>query len=195
MTIVVDASTSPRLITVPISDGVSITIQSLHDQLKTWEEQPNNMSYPRIILSSGKESLPGGKQVWITSILQDAQLAFEARVGPGFIQCEVGEGNLVAVDSIGADLDPIFPTAFTQVIRTLASGGVILNGDITDQIVENGLSVADVLRILLAADGGDVSGAGTTTVTIVAADGSKTRLVATVDAAGNRTVTTLDGSV
>jgi hypothetical protein len=37
------------------------------------------------------------------------------------IQCEVSGGNLVAVDSVGATLSPIFPTFGTQVLKTSSS--------------------------------------------------------------------------
>jgi hypothetical protein len=57
----------------------------------------------------------------------------------------------------------------------------------------DGMSAADAFRIMLAALAGKVSGAASTTVTIRAADDSKPRIVATVDADGNRTAVTLDG--
>ncbi len=194
MTVFVDAAVSPRIITVPIVDGTSISCQSLLDQLRTWEERPDSQSYPRIVLAEGKTLISAtGKLSNISLILQNAKLAFAARAGPSFVQCEVLDGNLTAIDLAKVSLEPIQTTAFTQVIRTLAEGGALI--PITDQAVEGGLSVADVLRILLAAQAGDVSGAGTSEVTIVAADGSKTRMVATVDAQGNRTVTLLSGSL
>lgn len=59
--------------------------------------------------------------------------------------------------------------------------------------VETGLSVRQALRLIAAATGGKVSGAETTTVTIrnaVADDAD--RIVATVDADGNRTAITYD---
>lgn len=49
------------------------------------------------------------------------------------VQCEIAEGNVVAVDGDGNELPAIFPTAFTQVLRTLASGGTISSLD-TEQI-------------------------------------------------------------
>jgi hypothetical protein len=60
--------------------------------------------------------------------------------------------------------------------------------------VENGLSGADVMRILLAAMAGKVSGAATTTINIRDNADTKNRIVATVDADGNRSAVTLDAS-
>ncbi len=41
------------------------------------------------------------------------------------IQVEVLGGNLTAVDDVDAELEPILPTAFTQVVRTLSSSATI----------------------------------------------------------------------
>ncbi len=79
MAIVVDPSLDPRIVTVPITDGVSITIQSLHDQIRDWEDRQDSLAYPRLVLSSGKEDLGGGVAVGITSTLQNTQVEFEGR--------------------------------------------------------------------------------------------------------------------
>lgn len=58
------------------------------------------------------------------------------------------------------------------------------------------ITVAEALRIMLAALAGKLSGADGTTVAIRDMMDSKNRIVATVDSSGNRTaITTLDGSV
>lgn len=41
------------------------------------------------------------------------------------VQCNVAGGNLVAVDDVGADLDPIFTTSYTQVVRTSSSSATL----------------------------------------------------------------------
>lgn len=41
------------------------------------------------------------------------------------IQCSVSGGNLVAVDTAGAELDPISPSAYTQVVRTSSSSATL----------------------------------------------------------------------
>lgn len=43
------------------------------------------------------------------------------------VQCSIDGGNLVAVDGVGASLDPVFPTVGTQVIRTSASSATLQN--------------------------------------------------------------------
>ena len=49
------------------------------------------------------------------------------------IQCNVVGGNLVALDALGDPLDPILPTAFTQVVRTASSSATITNLDTLPQ--------------------------------------------------------------
>lgn len=41
------------------------------------------------------------------------------------VQCNVAGGNLVAVDDVNADLDPIFTTSYTQVVRTSSSSATL----------------------------------------------------------------------
>lgn len=43
------------------------------------------------------------------------------------IQCNISGGNLVAVDSVGAALDPVFPTVGTQIVRTASSSATLQN--------------------------------------------------------------------
>ena len=58
----------------------------------------------------------------------------------------------------------------------------------------DGFTRDEAVRIILAAMAGKLSGGGTITISIRAADDSKNRIVATVDANENRTALTLDGS-
>lgn len=69
---------SPRIIRVA-APSTEISLQDLHDTLAELEAHPENMVYPRIIESTGKQTLGAGVFVGITSTLLDARLAFEAR--------------------------------------------------------------------------------------------------------------------
>lgn len=60
--------------------------------------------------------------------------------------------------------------------------------------VETGWTVREALRVLLAGEAGKVSGAATETITIRDVNDTTDRIVATVDASGNRTAVTLDAS-
>lgn len=65
---------------------------------------------------------------------------------------------------------------------------VLAAGDI------DGFSLEETLKLILASAAAKLSGAATVTVTIRAADDSKDRITATVDADGNRTAVTLDAA-
>ena len=58
--------------------------------------------------------------------------------------------------------------------------------------VEASITLRQSLRLILAAVAGPLSGADTSSVSIKAADNSKTRIIASVDATGNRTSVSLD---
>lgn len=61
-----------------------------------------------------------------------------------------------------------------------------------DQPIETGFSLRQILRLIAAATSGKLSGAGTSTITIRDINDTKDRIVATVDANGNRSVVTKD---
>jgi len=106
-----------KLMTVDAPD-TEITIQELHNLCVDYEDELVNLATDRIVSSAGKEPLGGGVSVGITlTLINDWQLAFEARSGPTYIQCQVSGGNLVADNVNGA----IYPTAFTQVLITASS--------------------------------------------------------------------------
>lgn len=123
---------SPRVITVQ-SPSTEISIQDLLDTCREAEDDLGNMVYNYLASAAGKENLGGGVRVGITLTLQNAVLAFEARPGPTYVQCKVSGGNIVAIDSNGLDISPIYPTAFTQVITT-ASSSATLQGISSNEI-------------------------------------------------------------
>jgi len=72
---------SPRIILVD-DPATEITIQDLHDTLRDIEDEPENMVYPDLIATAGKEALGGGVSVGLTSTLKNAYVAFESRTFP-----------------------------------------------------------------------------------------------------------------
>jgi hypothetical protein len=56
-----------------------------------------------------------------------------------------------------------------------------------DAVPIDGVNARQALALILAAEGGKLSGAGTTTITIRDAADTANRITATVDGAGNRT--------
>jgi len=157
MAIIVDPYVSPRIITVPTADGTTITIQSLLDQIRTWEEVPANLSFPRLARAAGKEDLGGGVQVGITLTLENAKLAFEARGGPSFVQCVVSGGNLVAVDSADVVIDPVQTTAFTQVVIAQSTSASLIEGSGGLTAAEVNAEMVDVMQTDTHAEIGQVA--------------------------------------
>lgn len=106
---------------------------------------------------------------------------------------------------IPATLTTIANYIDTEVAAILEDTGTTLPAQIS---ALNNISVADIMaggnidgytleqaqKLQLAALAGVLAGAGTTTITIEAANGSKTRITATVDTDGNRSAVTLDGT-
>jgi hypothetical protein len=62
------------------------------------------------------------------------------------------------------------------------------------EVIEGSYTAAQLLRIIAAALAGQLAGAATTTITIKGVDETTDRIIATVDADGNRISHTLDGS-
>lgn len=91
--------------------------------------------------------------------------------------------------SVSADIAAI--KAAVDVIDDYVDGIV---ADILAGTVEGSITVVQALRLQLAALAGKLSGAATTTVSIRDTGDTKNRIVATVDADGNRSAVTLDGT-
>jgi hypothetical protein len=122
--VTIDWEVSPRIITVD-APSVEITMQDLVDTLRHREALTQNIDNPGIVSASGKEPLGGGVLVGITVTLLNAKLAFEARTGPTYTVCDAGGGNLVAIDSESLEINPIHPTAFTQIVKTSSASATL----------------------------------------------------------------------
>jgi len=46
------------------------------------------------------------------------------------IQCEISGGNLVGLDELDAEQSPVFPTAFTQIVRARSASATLTNADV-----------------------------------------------------------------
>lgn len=71
------------------------------------------------------------------------------------------------------------------------------NGTYDSEVIAldvDGYTLEEAMRLLLAVNVGEVSGAATATNVFRAADDSKARVTSTVDSSGNRTALTLDAS-
>ncbi|KKP72460.1 MAG: hypothetical protein UR68_C0015G0021 [Candidatus Roizmanbacteria bacterium GW2011_GWA2_35_19] len=107
------------------SPQVLVEVQDLINQIRSYEEQLTNMDYGTIANAYGKQPLGGGSFIGITlELINNWRLAFEARSGSETILCTVSGGNLVAINVY--DNNPIYPTAFTQVVIAQSSSPTII---------------------------------------------------------------------
>ena len=128
MAIQVDPTVSPRIITVPEADGDSITVQSLVNQIRDWEDEQANLCYDPLLEATGKADLGSGVKVGITATLLNAKLKFEER--DTATVCVVSGGNLVAVDSNGDTMVVIEPSYNVSVTIAQSTSAVI--SEVTD---------------------------------------------------------------
>jgi len=110
--------------------------------------------------------------------------------------------SAITASAIASDAIAAAKIASNAITSAKFAAGAIdeaaLNADavdeILDEVVEGTLTLRQVLRILLAVLAGKSGGGGTTTDTFRDVADSKDRVSATVNASGNRTAITLDGS-
>lgn len=128
-------------------------------------------------------------------------------VHPHLLTGALSGGNAIITGSLLRS-GPVVSHALTG---ALSGGGAALTGAISRstltqadinaiatavwaEILESSYSSGDLLRLIAAMAAGKVSGAGTGTEVFRDASDTKTRITATVDAAGNRTAISIDAS-
>jgi len=98
----------------------------------------------------------------------------------------VFEDGLYAVNVEGGNTNLNDRTIKNQVSLSVSNSAGLVNGDITDQIVEGDESVRDVLRLIRSAVVGKASGAATNQMRFRDKADTKDRIIADVDEYGNR---------
>lgn len=101
-------------------------------------------------------------------------------------------GSVMAVTGVGS-LQRALPKARVRpgvIIRVNALSQDDVTGAVLEAVVEDGLSLKEAIRLLLAYAAGDATGLDSNPV-FLSQDGSKTRLAGTISA-GSRTITTRD---
>lgn len=99
----------------------------------------------------------------------------------------------IEADTTGLDGDVMVGTNNALTDKTGYSLSVVGIDAILDDVIEGTITFRQALRIFLAVLAGKTSGGGTTTAHLRDVADSKDRVLATVDASGNRSVVTLDG--
>jgi hypothetical protein len=118
-----------KIAELPTADGRTITIQSVYDQFKDFEDEPRNMDLNRMVRAGGKDNLEGGSQTIVTCTLLDGwRLAFQAGGGPAQEIATVTAGNLVALLPNLTSQFPISQTAFVSGFIVQATTGALVEG-------------------------------------------------------------------
>lgn len=139
-----------------------------------------------IVLSAGTVSLSAG-----VSLSASASLVLSA------LSAQLG-GIVPVTASANVVLTPdVVMTALANLEASAGGAGPLspegLAASLLDENdIENGYSMREALRLILASVAGKLSGAGTSTITIRAVTDDKNRIVATVDSNGNRSSLTYD---
>lgn len=136
--IIINWAVSPRIATIA-APSVRANIQDIVDTFRTLESEMGALDDDFLMDASGKDFLDEEegieKRVGITLKLLNTRIAFEARPAPNFIQCSISGGNLTAKDINGNVMNPIEPTAYTQVAYEKSSSPtmVISGSGVTEQ--------------------------------------------------------------
>lgn len=165
----------------------TVTAQALVNAIREFEDDFVMMSNSKIIDASGKFPVGAVFSEIILTLLNPWTIRF---ADEATAHTSITGGTFLATDAVG-DARPV-TTNFSLTVNQSISG-TLINGDISNQIVEGTRTFQEALRLLLAAQAGNVSVAPAGPVLIKDAEtGIKTRITATVDASGNRTITALD---
>jgi len=146
----------------------------------------------------------GGALTTIQADLDDLQTRVPAALVGGKIDANIGAlgaGSITAATiATGAiDADALAADAVSEIQSGLATAAALatVGADVLavfDQAIEGSLSARQSMRLFLSALAGKLSGAATTTISIRDTGDTKDRIIATVDADGNRTAMTLDAT-
>lgn len=106
----------------------AITVQQVVNAFREWESA--HPEEAQLLETEGKGDLGAGLYTGILCrLINDWRLRFESRAGPGWVNCSVLAGDLIA-DNAYAD-DPIAPAAFVNVTRAMATSAALLDVGIT----------------------------------------------------------------
>jgi hypothetical protein len=113
-------------------------MQQLVTQVRDWEDEPSNLTYPFVMSASGKEDLGGGVTVGITTQLQNGKLAFEQR------GASISAGTVTTISASG---NTLIDSGATFITDGVIEGAAIIN--FTDQSVGTVLSIDSETQITL----------------------------------------------
>jgi hypothetical protein len=162
--------------------------------LKDLEDDPDGMPFPDTHRHNSEVTVAGTTFARVIEIINGYSVEFEN-----------GSYTVVLLGSNNNIFDAENGILVQNTVQIIAqnSAGLIVSAaetasDIADAVlaasIEPTTSMVEALRLILATQVGKLSGAAGTTITIRDIDDTKDRIVATVDADGNRIAVATDGS-
>lgn len=133
----------------------------------------------------------------LTATIQGRLNATVDMTGSGDLEANLsGLGNMVIAMLGVGDLEATISAFGEMTIDIVVTGTGLSTANVGQavwaEVLESGFTAEELMRLISAALAGKVSGAAGTTVTIRDINDTKNRIVATVDADGNRTAVTKD---
>jgi hypothetical protein len=190
---------STKIITL---DVTSITAQEIYSDWVDWVFLSDNAKYLPAFRSVGGDDLGGGIFIPPYYFLSNGwrvrpmEAAHDLSINGNLV---VDGGGIPVISTLGTFQVNVQYTVPVQAQAFSAGGANLTAADVANavwaQLIENGKSAEDIMRIKLAGISGDRRGVGTSTEEYLSEDGSKPRITLTpTDENGNGTTTT-DGTV
>jgi hypothetical protein len=145
----VDWNASPRIIEVA-APATDITILDLIETLRSLEDQIYNMKYPFLLAAEGRLQLDATatKYTGVIAILQNAQLRFEGRLGPTWVNCDVTDGILLSLDSDDAFQFPFDPQPYTNTTYEKEISPALIQTDTSGLTATEATYLGEIWKIL-----------------------------------------------
>jgi hypothetical protein len=176
----------------------TLDAQDLYSRYKDWVQISDNSKYPLAM------SAIGGDQIDITNTVAPYFFMENGwKINPQEASHVLNvTGTILVAGGTGSPFN-VTAGAYNVSIRStipvraegVATGGTAIDFDdlMDGESIEAGVTLRQAMKLILASLAGKLSGAAGTTITIRNAVGdNRNRIVATVDASGNRTAITYD---
>lgn len=186
-----------------VLDSASVTATELYSRWCDWLALSDNIKHLPAFRAVGGDDLGAGLSIPPYYFLQNGWRVRPMEANHNLTitgNLFVDGGGVPVVQTLGTFQVNVNYTVPVQAqgISTAGSSGpsaAAIADAVWQRAVESSLSAEAVLRIALSALAGRSEGVGTSTEQYLSQSGTKTRLAATFDEAGNRTSVVVDGTV
>lgn len=184
---------------IVLSSGTtSLDVKDMYSRWKDWVRDSGGSKFLEAFRTAGGDPTTGTNFVASYFFLTNGwrvrpqEASHQLTVSGSLVVDGGGNPYQTTVGSYNVQVVSEVPVKAEGIATSGSSPSDIADALLDDELVESGLTVRGALRIALAALAGKVSGADGSTVTIRDVNDTTDRIVATVDADGNRTAVTVD---